>query len=135
MAPGAPDLRHAVIDEAGIAELVDTFYDRARADAQLGPVFAAAVENWPAHMATLKAFWSSVMLRSGRYKGNPFGVHQALPIQPELFAVWLGLWRATTADVFTPEVAAQFDQKAVQIAQSLKAGLFPFRPADADAPL
>lgn len=125
----------AAIDEAAIARLVDTFYDRARADARLGPVFAAAVADWPEHMATLKAFWSSVMLRSGRYKGNPFAVHQALALQPEMFSVWLGLWRATTRDIFTPDAAALFDQKALQIAQSLKAGLFPFRPQEADAPL
>ncbi len=124
------EARHTVIDEASITALVDTFYDRARADAQLGPVFAAAVEDWPAHMATLKAFWSSVMLRSGRYKGNPFAAHKALPIQPDLFGVWLGLWRTTTADLFTFELAGQFDQKALQIAQSLRAGLFPFEPTD-----
>lgn len=125
----------ATIDEAAIARLVDTFYARARADTQLGPVFTAAVEDWPEHMATLKAFWSSVMLRSGRYKGNPFAVHKALALQPELFSVWLGLWRATTREVFTPDAAALFDQKALQIAQSLKAGLFPFLPQEAGAPL
>ena len=41
--PGAahPDLR-----EPMIAELVRTFYGRARQDKLIGPVFAAAVEDW-----------------------------------------------------------------------------------------
>ncbi len=118
------------IDDAAIATLVDHFYARARSDPRLGPVFADAVQDWPAHMATLQAFWSSVMTHSGRYKGNPFAVHKALALQPDLFAVWLGLWRQTTHDVFTPDLAAQFDAKADRIAESLKAGLFfdPRRP-------
>ncbi|WP_029006574.1 group III truncated hemoglobin [Azorhizobium doebereinerae] len=124
-------MKHARIDEPAIAELVERFYGYARADARLGPVFAAAVHDWPGHMATLKDFWSSVMLGSGRYKGNPFAVHTALPLEPGLFQDWLGLWHKTTAELFEPEVAAQFDARAERIADSLKAGLFfnPSRPA------
>ncbi len=114
------------ISEATIAVLVDAFYARVRAHAQLGPIFAAALgpDGWPHHLRTLEAFWSSVMLTSGRYKGNPVMVHQALPdLPPALFAEWLRLFEATAADLFTPDAAARLVAKARNIARSLQLAL------------
>jgi hemoglobin len=112
-----------VIDEPAIALLVERFYGKARADALIGPVFEAAVEDWPAHFARLNDFWSAVMLTSGRYKGNPFAAHLGKGVELHFFARWLELWRETTAELFTPQVAALFDAKAERIGESLKAGL------------
>ena len=61
--------------EAALPALLDRFYARVRADAELGPVFNDAVGDWDHHMATLADFWSSVMLTSGRYKGQPVPAH------------------------------------------------------------
>ncbi len=68
------------LDEASLTRFLDAFYGRVRGDALIGPVFAAAIADadWPRHMETVRAFWSSVLFRSGRYKGNPFGKHLAL---------------------------------------------------------
>lgn len=118
------------LDEAAIAELVRCFYNRARRDPLIGPVFEAAVEDWEEHLARLTDFWSSVMLTTGHYKGNPFGAHRPLPLTPRMFEVWLGLWRETTAELFEPAVAVAFDEKAERIAASLTQGLF-FRPSAA----
>lgn len=63
--------------EAEIAAVVDLFYDRVRADPMLGPVFNGSVKDWPHHLDRLKAFWSSVMLTSGRYKGDPVAASAA----------------------------------------------------------
>ena len=60
----------AGVDEAGLTALVDRFYAKVRSDVQLAPVFEGAVGDWPAHLEKLSAFWSSVMLTSGRYKGK-----------------------------------------------------------------
>lgn len=117
-------MKHQAIDEAGIRALVAGFYDRAREDALLGPVFAAGVEDWDHHLARLTDFWSSVTLSTGRYKGNPFGAHRPLPLQPAMFDRWLELWRETALEVFTPPVAASFIEKAERIASSLTMGLF-----------
>ncbi|MFC6049529.1 group III truncated hemoglobin, partial [Methylobacterium hispanicum] len=63
-----------ILDEAALAAFLDAFYARVRQDPLIGPVFAAAVPDaaWPRHMATIRDFWSSVLLKTGRYKGNPF---------------------------------------------------------------
>lgn len=114
-----------------ISTLLDLFYARVRADPELGPVFARAIgENeWPAHMATIQDFWSAVMLKSGRYKGNPFQVHKEVEgISPQLFGRWLALFDAACRETLPPDLAEAIHSRAIQIADSLKAGLF-FRPA------
>jgi hemoglobin len=120
--------RFTEITETAIAELVARFYAKVRRDPLIGPVFNDAVEDWDAHLRTLNAFWSSVMLTSGRYKGNPMAAHLKLPIEPVFFERWLALWRETVAELFAPGPAAQFAAKAERIAESLKLALF-YRPA------
>ena len=123
------------ITEPTIAVLVETFYARVRRDPALAPVFAATVAEaaWPAHLLRMGGFWSSVMLTSGRYKGDPVAVHRRVArmagsgVTPELFATWLDLFEATAAELFAPDLAAVFADKAGRIAESLKLALF-FRP-------
>jgi hemoglobin len=57
------------IDEAMIERLVRSFYARVRDDGILGPIFAAKIEEWEAHLQKMFAFWSSVALMTGRYHG------------------------------------------------------------------
>jgi hemoglobin len=119
--------RFSEITEPAIAALVACFYTKARLDPLIGPIFNDAVEDWDEHLRTLNAFWSSVMLTSGRYKGNPMAAHLKLPIEPPFFARWLALWHETAAEVFAPDQALQFSAKAERIAESLKLALF-YRP-------
>ena len=59
------------ISEDGVRRLVDEFYARVRADTELAPIFNRAIPgDWGLHLATMRDFWSSVMLTSGRYKGK-----------------------------------------------------------------
>jgi hemoglobin len=108
------------IDEAEIGALVDRFYAKARRDPLIGPLFNAAVEDWDSHLATLRAFWSSVMLTTGRYKGNPMAAHLRHEIRPEFFDRWLALWGETADEIFAPDIAGLFRLKAARIAESLK---------------
>ena len=86
----------AEITEPDICRLVDAFYVKVRGDSALGPIFARAIPgDWQPHLEKMYAFWSSVMLTSGRYKGNPVIKHLALPgMTPELFTRWLMLFDA-----------------------------------------
>lgn len=116
----------ADIDEAALARLIPAFYARVRADAELGPIFEDAVDDWPEHLDRLVGFWSSVMLTSGRYKGNPVAAHarHADRITPALFDRWLAIWNRTTGEVMAPAAAAALQDKAARIAESLKLALF-----------
>ena len=123
------------ITEPAIATLVETFYARVRRDPALAPVFDAAIAeaDWPAHLVRMSGFWSSVMRTSGRYKGDPVAAHRRAVaaagegFPPELFATWLDLFEATAAELFVPDLAAAFADKARRIAESLKLALF-YRP-------
>lgn len=116
----------AKIDEQGLGRLIAVFYARVRDDAELGPIFNDAIGDWPEHLEKLTAFWSSVMLTSGRYKGNPVAAHlkHGARIEPALFERWLALWARTTAEVMPPEAAAELQAKAARIAESLQLAMF-----------
>jgi hemoglobin len=113
------------IDEAALGRLVERFYAKVRRDPGLGPVFDGAIDDWPHHLEKLKAFWSSVMLTTGRYKGQPMAAHMKHEpsMKPELFERWLGLWRETAAEELSPEGAEAVLEKAERIAESLQLGL------------
>lgn len=104
-----------------IAELVDCFYGKVRDDEVLGPIFAAKIgDDWGPHLAKMKAFWATVMLATRTYKGNPMLAHLQLPrLSREHFERWLGLWRETTAEICTPEMADVFVAKAEMIGERL----------------
>lgn len=123
------------VTEPSIALLIERFYAAVRRDAELGPVFEAAIAEaeWPEHLATMRRFWSSVMLTSGRYSGNPVAVHRAVQgLERRLFGRWLALFEATVRDLFAPEPAANFIAKAHRIAASLQLALLhrPGAPPD-----
>lgn len=120
-----------LIDEADLQPLVECFYARVRADQMLAPVFASAVDDWPAHEARIGDFWSSVMNTSGRYKGSPVAKHLRLAgqITPEHFSRWLQLWRETSNELLPPAGAAAVQAKADRIAESLQLAI-QYAPSD-----
>jgi len=117
-------------DEAEIERLVRDFYGHIRADEILGPIFARRIgDDWEPHLQKMFAFWSSVMLMSGRYKGAPMVAHMRLKeVRPEHFERWLALFESAAHRNCAPETAAVFLEKARRIAESLKLGMF-FNPA------
>jgi hemoglobin len=117
------------INDAMIHALVHGFYDKVRADAELGPIFDRVIgDGWDTHLAKMCDFWSSVMLTSGRYKGNPMIAHMRLKmVRPEHFARWLALFGETADERTPPAIAAQFRARSELIARSLQMGMF-FRP-------
>jgi len=115
-----------MITEQKIRAVVERFYQQVRQDAELGPVFNDAIEDWDHHLETLTNFWHSVMLTSGRYKGNPMQAHfkHVGRITPDLFKRWLGLWAKTAEELLDPVSAATMVSRAQRIAASLQLGLF-----------
>jgi hemoglobin len=121
--PKAPGLA-AGVTEAMIRELVHAFYAEVRRDPLLGPVFAARVHDWDEHLEKLCAFWSSVVLMTGGYKGRPMPVHMAIEeISLSHFERWLALFRATANAVCPAPAAALFSDRAGRIAESLHLGI------------
>ena len=109
------------IDEESLRALVHAFYAKVRLDPLIGPVFDGAISDWPEHLDKLQAFWSSVMLTSGRYKGRPLPAHvkHSDSISAASFDRWLALWRETTDELLEAAPAAALQEKAGRIAESL----------------
>ena len=115
------------ISDDAIRRLVDGFYAKIRADHELAPIFANAIadDQWEPHLAKMRDFWSSVMLTTGRYKGNPVAVHMAVAhLEPHLFDRWLELFGEACGELFDDDIAGAFRAKAVRIAESLKLALY-----------
>lgn len=114
-----------LLSEDDIDRLIPEFYSRIRADVVLGPIFNNAISDWPEHLETLKAFWSSIILGSGRYKGQPMVKHLRHHQNMTLanFERWLSLWHQTTNDLLPATQAAALQAKAENIAKSLRLGV------------
>ena len=111
------------IDEASIERLVREFYSQAREDALLGPIFSSAVADWDHHIAKIADFWSSIMLRTGRYDGRPMRPHLLLPLTGGHFDRWLMLFEQTAREVFAGAAAEAFLVRARLIADSFEMGI------------
>ena len=113
---------HEHISEDDLERVIPAFYTRVRDDALIGPVFNAAIDDWPHHLEKLVAFWSSVMRSTGRYKGSPMAAHQQHRgrITREMFTRWLALWGEVTGELLSSEGAAAMQAKAATIAESLQ---------------
>ncbi len=95
------------VTEDGIREMVAAFYGRVREDTLLAPVFEARLAGaWPEHLDRMVDFWSSVLLASGRYRGDPRARHRAIgELRPEHFDRWLELFEEVLMEVFPTHVA------------------------------
>lgn len=102
--------------------LVKAFYDTAKEDESLGPIFHQFVHNWDEHAKTVARFWEGVLFNSGGYRGNPMNLHQQVDetlghnLEKDHFDKWVGIWHQTTDRLFTGKNAELVKQRAANIA-------------------
>jgi hemoglobin len=116
----------AGVTEDMIRQVVHAFYATVRKDPAIGPIFNRVIPEaeWPAHLAKLCDFWSSVLLMSGRFKGSPMAAHARIAdLRPTHFARWLHLFRQTVEELCPRPAAELFVAKSEMIAQSLQLGM------------
>jgi hemoglobin len=106
---GTPHHDAEGITQKLIHDVVVEFYERARRDTQLGPVFDARVDDWEAHLSRMTDFWSAALLRTGRYSGRPVEHHREIPsLTARHFDRWVELFEATVRDLCPPRDAEAF---------------------------
>ena len=116
------------IDEQFVSDLVERFYARIRDDADLGPIFAARIEHWPAHLEQMKRFWRSILFSSGEFVGSPMARHIAIPeLDRDLFRRWLDLFGETLDQLGSPAAREHVHSRARMIATSLLNGILIHR--------
>lgn len=109
------------ITDHKISQMVEAFYERVFADAELGPIFKQHISgDHHEHLETMKRFWRSVLLKTREYDGKPVTAHQKIEgVTIEHFQKWLGLFAETVGDLFTNTQAADILTRAERIATSL----------------
>ena len=115
-------MRSAVREEE-IEVLVSTFYERARRDPLLRPIFerAVAAEVWPAHEERIVRFWSTVLRGTGRYRANPIEPHRQLEgLTAEHYERWLELFAQTAREVWPEQIAASVELRARRMADPMQ---------------
>lgn len=111
--------------EDQIRRMVDTFYRRVRNDDLLGPVFEEKIgSDWDAHLDRMVDFWSTVLLASGRYRGNPIESHRRIAgLGGAHFDRWLALFRPVTREVFQEGLAEDVYGRALRMRMVLERNL------------
>lgn len=116
-----PLLKSDIVGRAEIETLVNTFYERVRADDTLGFIFdKVAQTNWTMHLPKMYAFWETVLFRTGGFTGNPLAAHARLVPLTDMgrdkFDRWLQLFRGTVDDLFAGERADHIKNCAADMA-------------------
>jgi len=105
-------------NKTDIKNLVDSFYEKVRADNLLAPIFAEKLgKNWQEHLETMYSFWNTLLFGETDYKGAPFDKHAHLPVQAVHFERWVALFCQTVDAFFQGEKATEAMQKAENIAR------------------
>jgi len=121
---------HDIATDQDIKTLVDSFYDRVNRDDVLGPIFNDVAKiDWEHHLPTMYSFWSTMLFRTGEYKGRPWPKHAVLPLKEEQFERWVKLFCQTVDSHFEGPKAKEAKAVALSIADTFqtRAGIFnPF---------
>lgn len=104
-----------------IAVLVNSFYDKAKADATIGYIFNdIAKVNWAKHLPVMYSFWEQVLFGTGSYKGNTIAAHNDINSKVHFtkvhFDIWVGIFKETVDDLFSGDKAELAKQRAMSIA-------------------
>lgn len=101
-----------------IMGLVDTFYDKVRADELLSPIFNERIgDRWPQHLEKMYSFWQTVLLDERTYYGAPFPPHAQLPVDHTHFQQWMMLFITTIDELFEGEKAKEAKWRAARMAE------------------
>ncbi len=118
---------HPSITREQISDLVDRFYTDIRANDRLGPIFERQLDGrWEQHLKKMKAFWRSVLIKTGEYKGKPIPAHVKLTeVTTDDFRQWLRMFETTISDVFETDAQPIVMEAAERIASSLWLAMNP----------
>lgn len=94
--PSSPTPPAALYERIGgrpvLLVLLKHFYADVRQHREIAPIFAANIEDWPAHLEKIADFWSGITGGPRLYAGGMPWKHVPLKLEERHFAAWLDLW-------------------------------------------
>jgi hemoglobin len=114
-----------IANRTDIETLVNTFYEKVKADDILGPIFNVLIPvNWEVHLPVMYQFWENAIFYTGGYTGNPMGlhehIHKKIGLEPAQFDRWIELFNQTVDELFEGEKASLAKQRAFSIAKVME---------------
>ena len=100
--------------------LLRHFYADVRQHREIGPIFTAHIQDWPAHLEKIANFWSNVTGGPIAYEGPMPQKHFPLGLEAHHFEAWLGLWSRHCQAHLAPTEAAELIAAAEGIGQRLR---------------
>jgi hemoglobin len=97
--------------------LVNTFYDKIRADKAIGYIFNQAIgDDWSRHLPKMYAFWSLILIEEPGYSGNTVSKHieldRKIKIEDAHYNRWVELWNNTLDSLFAGPKADEAKKRA-----------------------
>ena len=123
----APAAELPPLRDEDLHDVLTDFYARVAREPLLAPYFAPV--DMTAHMPRIVDFWSTLLFHTGRYSGNAFRPHLAMPgLTAAHFARWVATLDATVDARFAGPAAETMKDYAHRIAFSmqLRLGIAPF---------
>jgi hemoglobin len=121
--PDEPVARARPTDQ-DIERFVARFYAEVRRDPELGPIFEARIgARWPDHLERMVDFWSSILLATGCYQGNPMEKHAAVPqIESRHYDRWLEIFESVLVRELDGHLARDVVARARRMRSALDRG-------------
>jgi hemoglobin len=118
-------MKKDIDNRADIQLLVDSFYNKVKADETIGYLFNDVAQvNWELHLPRMYDFWENILFQTGSFKGNPMAahvqLHQKSPLTATHFERLQQLFLATVDDQ-----AELIKQRARSIATMMQIKVHP----------
>ncbi|MDQ1164129.1 group III truncated hemoglobin [Flavobacterium sp. SORGH_AS_0622] len=132
-------MKKQIENRADIEFLVHQFYDKIRADQEIGFYFNKMITDWDAHLEKLTDFWETNLFAVRKYKGNPHAVHNEVDahfdenITANEFGIWLNHWALTLDEHFEGENVETLKRRARKMSTFLYVSMFQHRKKESEA--
>lgn len=131
-------MKKQIENRADIEFLVHQFYDKIRADQEIGFYFNKMIIDWDAHLEKLTDFWETNLFAVRKYKGNPHAVHNEVDahfdenITANEFGIWLNHWAQTLDEHFEGENVETLKRRARKMSTFLYMSMFQHRKKESE---
>lgn len=115
-------------DEKDIKNLLDTFYEKVKADNTIGFIFNEVAQlDWEEHMPKIYAFWEGILLGKPGFSGDVMGAHIKLnrlePLTTTHFNQWINLFTETVHQLYKGLKADEAINRALMIRRTMEFNL------------
>lgn len=115
--------RREIRNVEDITILLQRFYERARQDSLLGPVFYSQIKNWDEHVSMTAQFWMNLLFRGKGLDEGLDAKHSELFIQSRHFDRWITIFHDVVNTHYDGPVAQHAKFLSIKLAELCRSKL------------